>query len=128
MSDALQAMRERGISIALDDFGTGFASLAHLRDAPIDYIKLDRSFIAGLGHRADSAIIVRSIVDLGHSLGMRIVAEGIETNDQADFLRAIGCDEVQGFLFGRPMPHDSARLSLIQQAEHLALPSLQATG
>ena len=128
VSDALQAMRERGISIALDDFGTGFASLAHLRDAPIDYIKLDRSFISGLGHRADSAIIVRSIVDLGHSLGMRIVAEGIETNDQADFLRAIGCDEVQGFLFGRPMPHDSARLSLIQQAEHLALPSLQATG
>ena len=109
VGETLHAMRAEGIVIALDDFGTGYASLTHLRDAPIHYIKLDRSFIAGLGRGADSAIIVRSIVDLGHSLGMRVVAEGIETKGQAEFLRAIGCDEGQGFLFGRPASRSAMR-------------------
>ena len=112
VGEALQAMREKGIVIALDDFGTGYASLTHLRDAPIQYIKLDRSFIVGLGRNADSAIIVRSIVDLGHSLGMQVVAEGIESKGQADFLRAIGCDEAQGFLYGRPVSQAATRLLL----------------
>ena len=106
---ALEAMRDKGIVIALDDFGTGYASLTHLRDAPIQCLKLDRSFISGLSRGGDSAIIVKSVVDLAHELGLRIVAEGIETRGQAEFLRAIGCDEGQGFLFGRPVSRAASR-------------------
>jgi diguanylate cyclase (GGDEF)-like protein len=112
VGEALRAMHDQGIVIALDDFGTGYASLTNLRDAPIRYLKLDRAFIAGLGRGTESAIIVRSIVDLGHSMGMRIVAEGIETKGQAEFLRAIGCDEAQGFLYGRPSSRKTTRAAL----------------
>jgi diguanylate cyclase (GGDEF)-like protein len=116
VNEALQTLRDQGIVISLDDFGTGYASLTHLRDAPIQCIKLDRSFINELNQGGDTAIIVKSIVDLGHSLGMRIVAEGIETNGQAEFLRSIGCDEAQGFLFGRPAARNATRL-LLQERE-----------
>lgn len=112
---ALRRLRDAGVTVALDDFGTGYASLTHLRDAPIQYLKLDSSFIGGLGRGPESAIIVRSIVDLGHSLGMRLVAEGVETKGQAEFLRAIGCDEAQGFLYNRPMSRDAARDFLLRQ-------------
>ena len=91
-----------GIMVSLDDFGTGYASLTPLRDTPIRCIKIDRSFVAGLGGPSDSAIIVRSLVELGHDLKLSIVAEGVETEGQAKFLRDIGCDIAQGFLFGRP--------------------------
>lgn len=114
---ALRVLRDAGLTISLDDFGTGYASLTHLRDAPIQYLKLDSSFIGGLGRGPESAIIVRSIVDLGHSLGMRLVAEGVETRGQAEFLRAIGCDEAQGFLYNRPMPRSAARDYLLRQSD-----------
>jgi diguanylate cyclase (GGDEF)-like protein len=97
----LQALSDAGVLIALDDFGTGYSSLTHLRDFPIHQIKIDKSFVFGLGANAESPAIVKAIVDLAHTLELSVVAEGIETEGQFDFLRAIGCDSGQGFLFGR---------------------------
>ena len=102
LADLLAGLRRHGVSIALDDFGTGFASLRHLRDLPIDRIKLDRSFMRGLGAEDRNRPIVQATVDLAHALGLGIVAEGVETLGARDFLRSIGCDEGQGYLFGRP--------------------------
>ncbi|PZO90540.1 MAG: GGDEF domain-containing protein [Sphingomonas sanxanigenens] len=101
-------LKQEGFSIALDDFGTGYASLSHLREIPVDSLKIDRSFIMDLfgeaGSGNDSAAIVSAIIKLGHSLGMTVVAEGIETRRQAVFLKSHGCTIGQGFLFGRPAP------------------------
>lgn len=98
----LRRLQAAGCTIALDDFGTGYASLVHLRGFPADILKIDRSFIAGLPTDQDSQKIVRAIVALAHGLGKRVVAEGIETEAQRDFLRRLGCDSGQGHLFGRP--------------------------
>jgi EAL domain-containing protein (putative c-di-GMP-specific phosphodiesterase class I) len=89
----------------LDDFGTGYASLARLRDLPIDCVKIDESFVLGLGSAGNTAI-VKAVVDLSHNLGKIVVAEGIETEGQREFLEAIGCDAGQGFLFGHARPAD----------------------
>ncbi|MEN5238521.1 MULTISPECIES: putative bifunctional diguanylate cyclase/phosphodiesterase [Pseudomonas] len=97
----LQAM---GVATAVDDFGTGYSSLAYLRALPIDHLKIDRAFIKDLPGDDDAVAIARAIIDLGHALGFRITAEGIETQEQYDFLRNAGCDQGQGFLLGRPMP------------------------
>jgi diguanylate cyclase (GGDEF)-like protein len=104
LGEQLAQLRREGVSVALDDFGTGFASLRHLRDLPIDRIKLDQSFVIGLDDQQSNRAIVQATVDLGHALGIKIVAEGIERPQTRDFLRAIGCDEGQGYLFGRPGP------------------------
>jgi len=101
---ALTKLSERGVSIALDDFGTGFASLTHLKQFPVNALKIDQSFVAGLGKSADDAAIVRALVGLGGSLGMETVAEGIETREQAAFVRTCGCTLAQGFLFGAARP------------------------
>jgi diguanylate cyclase (GGDEF)-like protein len=101
---ALAMLSERGVRIALDDFGTGFASLSHLKQFPVDVIKIDRTFVAGIGKRADDAAIVRAVVGLGESLGIATVAEGIETVEQADYARAQGCTYGQGFLFCKALP------------------------
>lgn len=102
----LQAM---GVATAVDDFGTGYSSLAYLRALPIDHLKIDRAFIKDLPGDDDAVAIARGIIDLGHALGFRITAEGIETQEQYDFLRNAGCDQGQGFLLGRPMPADVLR-------------------
>lgn len=96
--------REHGLSISLDDFGTGFASLVHLRDFPFDEIKIDRSFVAGIGADARSEQIIRAMIDLSRNLGKRCVAEGIETEGQRRFLLDAGCEIGQGYLFARPQP------------------------
>jgi diguanylate cyclase (GGDEF)-like protein len=101
---ACKTLKQGGVRIAFDDFGTGFASLAHLRDFPVDVIKIDRSFISELGQGETTTTIVNAIVALAHNLSMTIVAEGVETQAQVDFLRAIGCDAAQGYLFGYPLP------------------------
>jgi EAL domain-containing protein (putative c-di-GMP-specific phosphodiesterase class I) len=93
-----------GVSIAMDDFGTGYSSLAYLWRFPFDKVKIDRAFTQGLGDDKKVALIVRSIVSLAHSLGIRVNAEGVETEPQAHLLRKMGCDELQGFLLGRPAP------------------------
>ncbi|MFP3403365.1 EAL domain-containing protein [Pseudomonas sp. SIMBA_065] len=97
----LQAM---GVATAVDDFGTGYSSLAYLRALPIDHLKIDRAFIKDLPVDDDAVAIACAIIDLGHALGYRITAEGIETQEQYDFLRNAGCDQGQGYLMGRPMP------------------------
>lgn len=104
VADALDRLHRRGVSIVLDDFGTGYASLTHLRQFPIDKLKIDRSFVGGVRDDPNDAAIVRAIIDLGHSLGLQIVAEGVETRAQLEFLQRHGCDHVQGFLIARPAP------------------------
>ena len=91
-----------GFTICLDDFGTGFSSLTHLRQFPIHKVKIDRDFIAGIGEDHQSRLIIQAIVQMGHSLGLRVVVEGVETAEQEAFLRAIGCCHVQGYRYGRP--------------------------
>lgn len=93
-----------GLRIALDDFGTGYSSLSYLSRYPFDVIKIDRSFVSALGTEEAADAIVRTIIDLGNGLGMRVVAEGVETVEQAQYLSAAGCDELQGYLLGRPQP------------------------
>lgn len=101
---ALTELASAGVSIALDDFGTGHASLIHLRDYPIDWIKIDRSFVGGMSLSGRNGTIVRGMIDLAHALGIRVVAEGVETEEQRDHLRAFGCDAGQGYLFGAGRP------------------------
>jgi EAL domain-containing protein (putative c-di-GMP-specific phosphodiesterase class I) len=101
---ALQTLRDIGVVVALDDFGTGYCSLSYLRRPPIDELKIDRSFVRGLGDEADDDSIVTSVIDLARSLGVSVVAEGVETEQQLARLREGGCDTMQGFLFSRPVP------------------------
>ncbi|MFN3388979.1 MAG: EAL domain-containing protein [Allosphingosinicella sp.] len=110
----LQTLSAAGLRIALDDFGTGYASLSHLKQFPVDLIKIDRSFVSGLQSDVDDRVIVDAVIRLGHSLGLDVVAEGIETAEQRDALLALGCAYGQGWLFGRPVP--AASLAAIVEA------------
>ena len=100
---AFEGLRSAGVHVSIDDFGTGYSSLASLRRLPAAELKIDRAFVADLEHSADARAIVEAIVQMAHSLGLRVVAEGVETNAQRDQLVALGCDELQGFLFAKPM-------------------------
>ena len=99
---SLAMLDECGFTICLDDFGTGFSSLTHLRAFPIHKVKIDRDFIAGIGEDHQSRLIIQAIVQMGHSLGLRVVVEGVETEEQETFLRGIGCRHVQGYRYGKP--------------------------
>jgi EAL domain-containing protein (putative c-di-GMP-specific phosphodiesterase class I) len=99
----LNRFREAGVSIALDDFGTGFASLSHLKQFPVDHIKIDQSFVRGLERESADEAIVSAVLALGRNLGMRVTAEGVETERQAARLRDLGCEAGQGYLFAKPM-------------------------
>jgi len=103
----LEAMRAIHVSTALDDFGTGYSSLNYLQKFPFDRLKIDRSFVASLGTTGNAGAIIQSIVTLGHALGMRVLAEGVETNEQRVLLRLAGCDEMQGFLFAKACPAEA---------------------
>jgi EAL domain-containing protein (putative c-di-GMP-specific phosphodiesterase class I) len=100
----LEALRALGVGLALDDFGTGYSSLAYLQKFPFQRLKIDRAFVASLGAVGNAGAIIQSIVTLGHALGMSVLAEGVETDEQRVLLRLAGCDELQGFLFARPSP------------------------
>src|SRR5690606_36102873 len=91
----------------VDDFGTGYSSLNYLKQFPIDVLKIDRSFVDGLPNGEQGAQIARGIIAMAHSLNMSVIAEGVETQAQLEFLREHGCDEVQGFLLARPMPAEA---------------------
>jgi diguanylate cyclase (GGDEF)-like protein len=100
----LEALRALGVNVALDDFGTGFSSLSYLQKFPFNRLKIDRAFVASLGSSGSTGAIIQAIVTLGHALGMKVLAEGVETDEQRVLLRLAGCDEMQGYLFAKPGP------------------------
>lgn len=102
--ELLTRMRVQGFQLSIDDFGTGFSSMVQLVRLPFTEIKVDRSFVMNAGTSAESRAVIRSIVDLGHSLGLRVTAEGVEDQDALDYLRTLGCDEAQGYFIARPLP------------------------
>lgn len=108
----LCALKAMGCHLSIDDFGTGYSSLAQLKRFPVDCLKIDRSFIQDLPGDADDAAIPRAVLAMAHSLKLRVVAEGVETAEQLQFLREHDCDDVQGFLLGRPMPAAEFRRAL----------------
>lgn len=113
---ALTALRALGVRTAIDDFGTGYSSLNYLKQFPVDTLKIDRSFIQSLPGNADDAQITRTIIAMAHNLGMGVIAEGVETEQQLQFLTQAQCEEVQGFLFARPLPEDE--LTQLLTPEH----------
>ncbi|NBN65189.1 EAL domain-containing protein [Microvirga tunisiensis] len=113
-------LRELGVTVAMDDFGTGYSSLALLQNFPFDKIKIDRSFVQSVGEKPQSAAIVRATLLIAESLGIPVLAEGVETEEELSFLREQGCPTVQGFLFGRPMPLASAQVLMLRDGLHLA--------
>jgi EAL domain-containing protein (putative c-di-GMP-specific phosphodiesterase class I) len=100
----LRRLKLLGLRIAMDDFGTGYSSLSYLQAFPFDKIKIDQTFIANLEHNAQSAAIIRAVIGLGRGLDLPVIAEGVETPAQLAFLRGETCDELQGYLIGRPLP------------------------
>ncbi|MEO8742039.1 MAG: EAL domain-containing protein, partial [Lysobacteraceae bacterium] len=104
--DTLRAIRALGVHITLDDFGTGYSSLSHLARLPLDVLKVDRSFVHNMTTGPDGFSVVSNIITLAHSLKLNVVAEGVETEEQERLLRSLKCDEMQGFLFSKPVPID----------------------
>ena len=109
---ALQELRELGVKLVLDDFGTGYSSLAYLKHLPLDTIKVDRSFVAGLADDDANRSIVQAVIALAHGLGIEVTAEGIETVEQRDCLRQLGCDRGQGYWYAVPLPADRLEAQL----------------
>ncbi len=116
----IQRLRDVGIKVAIDDFGTGYTSLAHLRSLPIDILKIDRSFTMGACDDPHARSIVKLIIDIGHLLGARITAEGIETLEQAHQLTSMGADELQGFYYAKPVPADKVAASIVRTLESVS--------
>jgi len=113
-AEHLMALRDLGVSLAVDDFGTGYASLDYLRRFSFDEIKIDRSFIAGMGQDRTDTAVTSSIIALGRSLGLVVVAEGVETQDQYDRLKALGCDRIQGYLLDHPTTAEIITMALLE--------------
>jgi diguanylate cyclase (GGDEF)-like protein len=114
MKTRLQELRGLGLRIALDDFGSGYSSLSYLQRFPFDKLKIDRAFVTPLGHSENSAVIIQAIVALGRALGLSVLVEGVETEEQRILLRLAGCDEMQGFLFARPAPRETIDRLLLE--------------
>jgi diguanylate cyclase (GGDEF)-like protein/PAS domain S-box-containing protein len=115
----LHSLKARGISLSIDDFGTGYSSLSYLKRFPVDTLKIDMSFVHDITTDKDSASIVKAVISLAHSLGLKVIAEGVESREQADYLRTKECDEVQGYYYGTPLPAGELveRFSAAQAAE-----------
>ena len=117
--NTLTALREMGVKIAIDDFGTGYSSLAYLRRLPVDKLKLDQSFTRDVGTEEGDGVIIKAVLAIAHSLQLSVVAEGVETQAQIDFLVALGCTTVQGYMLGRPMPAGATAELLRQSLAHV---------
>ena len=113
MMNELHAM---GIALSLDDFGTGFSSLSYLKRFPVDTLKIDRSFITGIPGDPDDCAIAGAIVGMAKQLRLKVIAEGVETTEQFDFLKSLDCDEIQGYLYSRPLPADEFLALVLRQA------------
>lgn len=118
--DILAQLHKLGVELAVDDFGTGYSSLSYLRQFPIDRLKIDQSFIRNALINSDDRMIAKTIITLGHSLNLKVIAEGVETVDHEDFLREEGCDEVQGFKYTKPLPQDQFREYVVNYNRNLA--------
>ncbi|MBA5776207.1 EAL domain-containing protein [Stappia sp. F7233] len=118
--DTLGGLKRLGISLALDDFGTGFASLSHLLQFPVDRIKIDRQFVHGLGRNVDYGKVTNALVKLALELGLKVTAEGIESEEQRNFLRLIGCNDVQGYYYAKPLPASQISTLLAEPGPRLA--------
>ncbi len=115
LTEKLEGLRELGCRISIDDFGTGQSSLDYLKRFPADRIKIDQSFVRNIGVDPDDEAIVKATIGMAHQLKLQVVAEGVEEEDHLEFLRAAGCDEMQGFLFCRPLPADSFSTLLMER-------------
>ena len=120
--ETLRALRSVGVHLAIDGFGTGFTSLAHLRQLPVDTLKIDLAFVRGATTDADDASVVTAVIAVAHSLGLRVVAQGVETEAQVALLRSLGCDEVQGYLWSPPVPPAECERILVQGTLPAAAP------
>jgi len=100
----LAQLRDLGIGLSIDDFGTGYSSMAQLKRLPVDELKIDKSFVFDLVNNPDDAVIVRSIIEIGHNMELKVVAEGVETEASLEYLTRLGCDLAQGYFLSRPMP------------------------
>ena len=119
MQQTLHALKALGVGLAIDDFGTGYSSLAYLRKHPIDQLKIDRSFVTDLPHNPDAAAIVNAIVQMGNSLHLEILAEGVENIEQMAMLKDMGCAMMQGYLVSAPLSADRAEIWLSQHCQLL---------
>jgi diguanylate cyclase (GGDEF)-like protein len=122
--ELLEIIRGRGVRLAIDDFGTGYSSMSLMKRFPVDTIKIDRSFVQDLPDDAEDRAIAQAIISMGKALGLTVIAEGVETADQAAFLREHGCDEMQGYLFSKPVPPE--RIPDLLRSSRLFVPPLQA--
>ena len=113
-TSVLREISESGITIAIDDFGTGYSSLSVLKALPIDILKIDQSFVRDLGKNVGDTAIVAAIINMARALALRVVAEGVETEEQLSILKDLGCDEYQGFLYSQPLPGDALVRQLLQ--------------
>ena len=105
--------RDAGIQVALDDFGTGYSSLSFLRKFDIDYLKIDQSFVLDLDTKPDNLALCEAIILMAHKLGLKVIAEGVETRKQRDLLRVAGCDFAQGYLFSKPVPAEEFEVGIL---------------
>jgi EAL domain-containing protein (putative c-di-GMP-specific phosphodiesterase class I) len=117
----LSSLKQSGVRLSMDDFGTGYSSLGYLRRFPIDTLKIDRSFVQDISTNADGATLTRAIIHLAQNLRLKVVAEGVETEDQLAFLRANGCDEMQGYLFAKPAEPGECE-KMLREGRKLVMP------